>query len=920
MMKQRETLGFHKRPYEAPFPWGRVLILYSFLFLLTCLLVYSSFLLEDKTLVMQGDAYHQHVKALSFFSRWLRDVLRHPWDIKTYSLSLGQGGDIWTTLHHYGLTEPLYLLSIFMPPKAVASFYGVMIVVRLYIAGLIFLALYAYLTPRRSIFASLVGALLYTFSGFSLVIGLWHAHFLSALISFPLLILGTEKVIREGKARLFIGSVFVAALCSIYFLYIEVLLLIIYYLWRTLPLHGMSPGRYAGNILRMILYGLIGVMMAGFVLLPVAYAMLTDMRTGTELNVHWLYSAEYYKGFTAGFLSGDFITGEYTVMGYGPTGLIAVIALLGQKKTGRKKRVLFLLTIGGLLLPFVGRLMNGMGYAVNRWIFAQTLFMSMIASQELPVLLHADRKTRARALRLCQVYLLIARLTGGSFSRLFLFQALILEVLLGILLIRDGLLRGKALVSTMFLVATLGSLFLNAYFRYAPEEANNVSVYVDPSVFQSSDTEAADIVKNGYFTSDAAAVASLHDPSFYRYACCDTSPERLYENTALLEGESGVQYYFSLSNGSIGTLMSLLAVADRLNLPNCYTGYDDRTMMYALAGVKYYVAPEGESPPYGYSRCSEANGPLARVYPIFENEKALPIVYTYDSIMPEETFMGLSPLERQEALMQRAVIKDEDIAGSGTAEPATFTGREIPFTLQKDRCKEDEAGLTAEEGAYLTLTGQGFPDGENYLYISGLETDIPLEAIPITVTFRYQNGETSVKHFPYYTTLYGWNKGQHDYLINGGYKEEPLEDVTLTFPLAGTYRLDEIKLFHQPMEAYETYIRRLREADIRDFRLYDDRIRKMTDRLSFSIRTEKDGWLCLAIPYSKGWQAFLDGKRVKVSPVNIAYCGFTLPAGDHDVYFRYRTPGLRLGCLISLVGFGLFLCIGRLTKKYRLYV
>jgi hypothetical protein len=50
-----------------------------------------------------------------------------------------------------------------------------------------------------------------------------------------------------------------------------------------------------------------------------------------------------------------------------------------------------------------------------------------------------------------------------------------------------------------------------------------------------------------------------------------------------------------------------------------------------------------------------------------------------------------------------------------------------------------------------------------------------------------------------------------------------------------------------------------------------------------------------------GWQAFIDGKDVPLERWHGAFQAVRVPAGDHRILFRFRSPGMRLGAWISLV-------------------
>jgi uncharacterized membrane protein YfhO len=53
--------------------------------------------------------------------------------------------------------------------------------------------------------------------------------------------------------------------------------------------------------------------------------------------------------------------------------------------------------------------------------------------------------------------------------------------------------------------------------------------------------------------------------------------------------------------------------------------------------------------------------------------------------------------------------------------------------------------------------------------------------------------------------------------------------------------------------------------------------------------------LVLNDAWAPGWRATLDGRSVEILPANYMARGVWVPAGRHEVRFRYRTPGLDLG-------------------------
>ena len=73
---------------------------------------------------------------------------------------------------------------------------------------------------------------------------------------------------------------------------------------------------------------------------------------------------------------------------------------------------------------------------------------------------------------------------------------------------------------------------------------------------------------------------------------------------------------------------------------------------------------------------------------------------------------------------------------------------------------------------------------------------------------------------------------------------------------------------------------------------------------TFSARTsyDRDRLVVFSVAYEDGWSAEIDGEPAKVECVNYAFNAVRVPAGEHEIVFTYKTPGLSMGIVISVVG------------------
>jgi uncharacterized membrane protein YfhO len=73
--------------------------------------------------------------------------------------------------------------------------------------------------------------------------------------------------------------------------------------------------------------------------------------------------------------------------------------------------------------------------------------------------------------------------------------------------------------------------------------------------------------------------------------------------------------------------------------------------------------------------------------------------------------------------------------------------------------------------------------------------------------------------------------------------------------------------------------------------------------------------MALNIPYSKGWEAFIDGEKAELYRANTMFLAAELEAGDHTVVLKYHTPGKTAGYILLLIGLCLTIFTGIREKK-----
>ena len=88
----------------------------------------------------------------------------------------------------------------------------------------------------------------------------------------------------------------------------------------------------------------------------------------------------------------------------------------------------------------------------------------------------------------------------------------------------------------------------------------------------------------------------------------------------------------------------------------------------------------------------------------------------------------------------------------------------------------------------------------------------------------------------------------------------------------------------------------------------------LVDKITGTFDVESDKrLLIMAIPFSDGWSAFIDGEKVPIQQANVKYMAIEVPKGNHEIVWTYETPLLRVSLFVSL--FSLILLVAILIKR-----
>ena len=81
------------------------------------------------------------------------------------------------------------------------------------------------------------------------------------------------------------------------------------------------------------------------------------------------------------------------------------------------------------------------------------------------------------------------------------------------------------------------------------------------------------------------------------------------------------------------------------------------------------------------------------------------------------------------------------------------------------------------------------------------------------------------------------------------------------------------------------------------------------DKDSFSAKftADRETLVFFSVPIEDGWSAQVNGEDARIVKVNVGFMAVKVLPGENEIVFRYKTPGLKAGTLVSLAALILFL-------------
>ncbi|MCQ2546190.1 MAG: YfhO family protein [Clostridia bacterium] len=879
----------------------QMVALFSLLFIVISAGIFAMFILLNRTFVQFGDAYRQ-----GYF--WIAEIKHN-----LPSLFTGDGYPQWSWFKGTGLevsylTDPFNLIAALFPWKHLELGYTLMLIVKLYLAGLAFIAFAR--EVKLPDFACLMGAVSFVFCTFTVNIAMSQARFVIIIALLPILVLSIDRIYKGKSPLLFILTVAYCTIENSYLAYMAGLVVVIYIFLRYFAYNdSFRIKEYAARIGLFMLYGCTGILISAVVLVQRFLRVQAASMESADEGIDLLYSPQFYCDLGKHIVSEGLLDG-YSYLGI-PAFALIVLAVAFRKITRKNTAaVMTLILFGMMLFPFFSSMFNGFSYNSGRWYYIVPFFAVWAAAEHFDI---GELKEKGNMIAMTIALAVIAVWTIGftligicsmdrntwAFIGITVLGGIAILAAIGSRKMLAGT-RGKQIAVTVITCVTLviawnGSLYGNMgkfvhdsdMYKQLEKSTQRVATQIDDEDFYRVDQVYWINVQNEM---KMPANENLYWQSKSIYLYDSKLPETLLDFNNLVGNSYGYsKRVYMLSN-------------------------DNRAGLDYLFGVRYFLGNDLKNDrseadayaSYGFEKAGNIDG-----VNVFRSKYDAGLGFAYDRCISRSEFEKLGRLEREQALLQAVVIPDEKMEGLSTkqitAEDIETDVRDVKYRITgTDGIEFGDGELTAtKENASFSMKVEDAPAGQlivsfdDFIRGSGsTSASFKMECTNESVRESADNELTNQSIF-----------NIRNYDLNMGYYDGYSGTIKVSLSDTGTYRFDRIHISSMNMDLFDRYAAE-RSAEPFNVESYDAKAVKG------SVDLDSDGIVFFSIARNSNWDVYVDGQKAeKIGRANITFMGTEVGAGHHEIELRYNDDIARLGLLMSLAGLAVGIIIALLHRR-----
>lgn len=796
-----------------------------------------------------------------------------------YSYEYGLGGGTFSQLAYYYATNlvfwivsmVVYLLEglhIVSNPDVLFWAQATLVISIIRLSVIIFLTVKAFRYVGISLVPAFTGAVLYGASVMYFRHNAYWEFFSDAFLWLPILFLGIEKVIREGRPGWLITAVAISAFDNFYFAFIHFVFAMMYIGLRWfIPLANTELKR----LQQMKLYVLgaaLGTGIGSFSFVPAVYGFLNNFRP------------PYDDPIPLWDLQDNILLDSYRFI------LPTIFVLLIFVFPLYKNRMFRLFVVFSFIIiimhysPIMWSFFNGLSAPQQRFEYLGSFAIGAAVAVGLEKWHIVDRKSALISSVLAFLVYVFFYRRDDTYSLTDLEQSLVAVSALLTFLVYLALSFKYHRQAVWLLCATIIAANSAVLYQFQQDK-----IYEAGNVKESTKEY---ILSDEYYSSEQRnLITSVLERDEDPLARMEWKTDGR-NNTPIIQGFTGTSVYSSVLNQNLLFFYYHdLEIDMKRESVSRYAGFGDRANLHSLFAGKYVMRVKGdESPiPYGFIKEAESTN-----YIVYRNTNDLPFVKVSSNVYSEQALAGAEILAREQAMLEGIVLEN-------------YSGEEAVSLEMPDLMDEIEvmaAGGNYEEGLLTVHEETG-----------GLDLNInqPKETGDYYVSFNLDHANGMKEGFPLHVNEFRTTRKPADSIYRTEVNKLTIrvahaDTISIRVP-EGSYRLNNIRVFHEDYQALEYAVANFdnnAEVDING------------SRISINYNNMNNNqYLTIPVPFEQGWEVRVNGEKKEIKKANYAFLGTELEEGMNEIEFVYFPPYFKPMLMISFLS----LVISVLWLKWR---
>lgn len=840
-----------------------------------------------------------------YFFEQFRDILTGDGSL-LYTFERSLGGE-YLGIFTYYLASPLSLLVVLFPREMITEAIMLIMLIKCGLAGLSF-SYYLDRTRKRNVIGFTMFSTMYALCAYSTTYQS-NTMWMDALIWLPLVTLGIERVIKEGRFKLYIIALAMTIWSNYYIGYMVCIYVVLYffcYLFAhkndTINLLNERFHRFK-SLARIFFYSIVAVLMTGIIIISAYYALSLGKSDFQDSDLSPTLRFDLLD-FVAKLFIGSYDTVRFEGHPNVYSGVLMLImfpAYFLTKKIPIREKIFYFILVAVFVASFSINTLDlaWHGFQLPIWLNYRYSFMFSFL-------------TLTMAYKGFEHYKELSSKVFFGIGAFLILLAFVVQKTVKLFRYVDGNLTEVMPTYEMVLVTIIFVVIYTALIFCCKHASVPKTMAILLMLAVSIESMTATFINWGEQISDVGWASRKNYRSFV--SRLDVAIKTINEfeteddfyrvektlfrkaNDGLAIDMRGVSEFTSTFNKGSIVFLKKVGFVSRAQSSKYYQGNE---VVDSLLGIKYVIGDgpneKGElkdNVSYYYESTYVEDGNMY----IYKNPYALPLAYCADDTI-------------------KSVSVNTDIKS-----PFYFTERLLGSMIGVS--ERDSKGLLYDSCIYSIVSTENCHPSSNSTALQFRRLD---EGSSCAFTYKVTaTRDGSIYMFmpsPYSTSATMYVNGEkvadlfssdtHRIYNIANCKAGETIEVKYTFNYRRLYLYSDYPFFVQVNEdALKEITDTLKQGGLVIDSFSDTKI-------SGTINASEDKVVFSTIPYDKGWNIYVDGEKVETYMAVDTMIAFDISAGQHTIEMRYMPKELIIGALISLFGITVFVILVIFDNKKR---